>query len=94
MDLNPGSGGAPGGGHGSPLQYCFLENPMDRGAWQAAAHGAMKGWDTTATEQQSLITLGALGQRFVAPLAQREKNPCLTLSVLETNGSQPVHVSI
>ena len=67
---------------------------MDRGAWQAAAHGAMKGWDTTATEQQSLITLGALGQRFVAPLAQREKNPCLTLSVLETNGSQPVHVSI
>ena len=25
----------PGGGHGNPLQYSCLENPMDRGAWQA-----------------------------------------------------------
>ena len=31
----PGSGSSPGGGHGNPLQYCCLENPMDRGAWQA-----------------------------------------------------------
>ena len=31
----PGSGGSPGGGHGNPLQYSFLENPMDRGAWRA-----------------------------------------------------------
>ena len=29
----PGSGGSPGGWHGSPLQYSSLENPMDRGAW-------------------------------------------------------------
>ena len=28
----PGSGRPPGGGHGSPLQYSYLENPMDRGA--------------------------------------------------------------
>ena len=28
----PGSGGSPKGGHGSPLQYSCLENPMDRGA--------------------------------------------------------------
>ena len=27
-----------GGGHGNPLQYSFLENPMDRGPWQATAH--------------------------------------------------------
>ena len=27
-------GSSPGGGHGSPLQYSCLENPMDRGAWQ------------------------------------------------------------
>ena len=26
------------GGHGSPLQYCCLVNPMDRGAWQATVH--------------------------------------------------------
>ena len=29
----PGSGRSPGGGHGHPLQYSCLENPMDRGAW-------------------------------------------------------------
>ena len=31
----PGLGRSPGGGHGSPLQYSCLENPMDRGAWWA-----------------------------------------------------------
>ena len=31
--LIPGSGRTPGGGHGNPLQYSCLENPMDRGAW-------------------------------------------------------------
>ena len=31
----PGSGRAPGGGHGNPLQYSCLENPMGRGAWWA-----------------------------------------------------------
>ena len=37
--LIPGSGRSPGGGHGNPLQYSCLENPMDRGAWRATAHG-------------------------------------------------------
>ena len=32
----------PGGGHGDPLQYSCLENPMDRGAWQATVHGVTK----------------------------------------------------
>ena len=32
----PGSGRSPGGGHGNPLQYSCLENPMDSGAWRAA----------------------------------------------------------
>ena len=36
----PGSGRSPGGGDGSPLQCACLENPMDRGAWRAAVHGA------------------------------------------------------
>ena len=35
----PGLGRSPGGGHGNPLQYSCLENPMDRGAWQATVHG-------------------------------------------------------
>ena len=33
--LIPGLGRAPGEGHGNPLQYSCLENPMDRGAWRA-----------------------------------------------------------
>jgi len=34
----PGLGRSPGGGHGNPLQYSCLENPMDRGAWRAIVH--------------------------------------------------------
>ena len=33
-----GMGRSPGGRHGNPLQYSCLENPMDRGAWQATVH--------------------------------------------------------
>ena len=33
--LIPGLGRSPGGEHGNPLQYSCLENPMDRGVWQA-----------------------------------------------------------
>ena len=36
--LAPGSGRSPGGGHGTPLQYSYLENPMDGGAWWATVH--------------------------------------------------------
>ena len=35
----PGSGRAPGGGNGNPLQYSFLENTMDRGVWWATIQG-------------------------------------------------------
>ena len=40
--LIPGFGRSPGGGHGNPLQYSCLENPTDRGAWQATVHGIAK----------------------------------------------------
>ena len=39
LDPIPGSGRSPVEGHGNPLQYSSLENPMDRGAWQATVHG-------------------------------------------------------
>ena len=39
-----GAGRCSGGGHGNPLQYFCLENPMDRGAWQATVHGFTKSW--------------------------------------------------
>ena len=48
MSSIPGSGRSSGGGHGNPLQYSFLENSMDRGAWWATAHGFAKSW-TEAT---------------------------------------------
>jgi len=40
----PGSGRSLGVGHSNPLQYPCLENPMDRGAWQATVHGVAKRW--------------------------------------------------
>ena len=48
-DLNsvPGSGRSPGGGHGNPLQYSCLGNPMDRGVSWALVHGITKESDMT-----------------------------------------------
>ena len=42
MGSIPGSGRSPEEGHGNPLQYSCLENPMDRGAWQAMVHRIAK----------------------------------------------------
>ena len=44
MGSIPGSGRSPGAGHGNSLQYSCLENPMDRGAWQAMVHRVAKSW--------------------------------------------------
>ena len=38
----PGLEKFPGGGHGNPLQYSCLENPVDRGAWPGVVHGVTK----------------------------------------------------
>ena len=40
----PESGRSLGEGNGTPLQYSYLENPMDAGAWWAAVHGVAKSW--------------------------------------------------
>ena len=42
----PGSGRAPGGAQGNPLQHYCLKNPMDRGAWRATLRGVTES-DTT-----------------------------------------------
>ena len=39
VGLIPGSERPPGVQHGNPLQYSYLEKPMDRGAWCATVHG-------------------------------------------------------
>ena len=40
-----GSGRLPGEGNGNPLQYSYLGNPTDRGAWRAPVHGVAKELD-------------------------------------------------
>ena len=42
LSLIPQLGRSPGGGHDNSLQYSYLENPMDRGAWQATVHEVAK----------------------------------------------------
>ena len=42
MGSIPGPGRSSGKGKGNPLQYSCLENPMERGAWQATVHGVAK----------------------------------------------------
>ena len=46
---NPGSGRSPGVGNGPLLQYSCLENPMDRGSWQAIVHGVAQSWTRLST---------------------------------------------
>ena len=50
LGLLPGLERSPGGGHGYPLQYSCLENPMDRGAWQATVYGVARVGHDLATK--------------------------------------------
>ena len=43
VDSIPGLGRSPGGGHGNPLQYSCLENPMVRGVWWAIVQRSLVG---------------------------------------------------
>ena len=45
--LIPGSGRSPGEGNGNLLQYAYLGNPVDRGAWRATVHRVAKSQDRT-----------------------------------------------
>ena len=49
MGSIPGSRRSPRGGHGNPLQHSYLENPMDRAAWQATVHRIAESGMTEAT---------------------------------------------
>ena len=51
----PGSGRSPGEGHGNPLPYSCLGNPMDRGASGATVHGVSKSW--TQLSDQTITTI-------------------------------------
>ena len=59
--LIPGSGTSSGEGNGNALQYSYLENPMDRGAWRATVHGVSErfGHDLAIKQQQQHVKSGA-----------------------------------
>ena len=48
----PGLGRSPGEGNGNPLQYSYLENPMDRGAWQTTVHEVARVGHDLATKER------------------------------------------
>ena len=50
----PGSERSPGEGNGNPLQYSFLGNPMDRGAWRVTVHGVAKSQTRLNNKQKKL----------------------------------------
>ena len=56
-DVGPitGLASSPGGGHGNPLQYSCLRNPMDRGTWQATDHGVAKSRIRLSTHTQTQL---------------------------------------
>ena len=68
--LIPEWGRSPGGGHGNPLQYLCLENPMDRGAWQAKVH-------SVAESRTSLKGLGTHKGRLLTA-SGRQREPSLS----------------
>ena len=57
--FNPWLGRSPGGGNGNPLQYSYLRNPMDRGAWWTTVHGLIKNWtglsDWAQAQAQTIV---------------------------------------
>ena len=44
LGSKPELGRSPGEAHGNPLEYSYLENPTDRGAWQTTVHRVSKNW--------------------------------------------------
>ena len=61
----PGSGRSPGGGHGNPLQYSCLENPMDRGAWWATDHRISESDTTEVTYHTSQLNRHLLSSCYM-----------------------------
>ena len=60
MSSIPGLGRSSAEGNGNPLQYSFLENPMDRGTWWATVHGVAKELDMTEATEHTPVLISEL----------------------------------
>ena len=68
----PGSGRSPVAGHGNPLRYSWLENPVDRGAWRATVRRVAK----------SRTRLKRLSTHIVSTVQQNESAVCIHIPPL------------
>ena len=68
----PGSGKSPGEGNSNPFQYSCLENPMDRGTWQATVHGVAQVRHDLATKPRGLKEQKQLKRLVNDPQAEQE----------------------
>ena len=89
-----GLGRSPGGGHGNPLRYPCLENPVDRGAWWSTVHGVAKSWTRlkqlsahthTHRHTHTLILLPSSWYASSPPANPTLSHKVLFLLALETN---------
>ena len=71
LDSVPGLGRSPGEGHGNPLQYFCLENPMDGGSWRATLQVVTERWTQLSTAQQHSTSIFTLHARI---FKQQEEN--------------------
>ena len=80
----PGSGRSPGEGCGNPLQYSWLENPMDRGAWQTMVHRVAKSWTQLKWLSTRSCTHGLLSNSLGWIYGgKKELRSCMTTSAIE-----------
>ena len=79
-----GWGRSPGGGHGNPVQYSCLENPMNRGAWWVTVHRVTKSW----TWPKRLNTNTCLTCVFVC-MCVKWPQTCVTATPSSTGSSPP-----
>ena len=87
LGLIPGSGRSPKEGNGNLLQYSYLENPKDRGAWQVTVHGVTKNqtrlsnWTTTTKRFDAYLWLNIC--------SILENVPCALFSLVKENLQNP-----
>ena len=83
--LIPGLRRCPGGGHGNPLQYSCLENPIDWGALQATVHGAIKSWTgLKRLSMQAVISKDTFGRYSATTVRQCKDSYSADLSDVQS----------